>query len=516
MKLKERQKNNGITLIALVITIIVLLILVGVTIATLLGDNGVLTKATEAKNEQADATVEEAIKLAWNEYQMMLNEPTGEKSESGTKIASTSKVKIQGQEENYSSTPTMTFWQFLEEEKHYINEQGIINVETLIGETLSRGNGTDGKDVYKIEETENNGYVLVYCDENNNRKELSTFEPGDSDSLEETDPSLFGINDGWIYIKDWEGYYSNKKQWDIENVVIPSEINGEKVTTIGDYFMKNENGGFSNIKTIVIPEGVEKIGREAFYGLNVEKVTMPSSVTRIGDLAFAGCGDLSNITIPSSVTSVGGSAFDYCTSIESIIIPSSVTNMGQYVFYGWQSNQSICIEFSVNEIPDTWSEWWHKDCNALIVFEEELEYFTFAQEYLASKEREELEELILKTEEYPGTFEEFLTEIGMTREEWEQQASNEGVSYIDWLKGELYGVYSFSWVRVEYEVSKNGGAGKTLGELETIFAQQNDAQTFEEYLSNRNMTREQFEEEIKNQGFRTEEDYLKYHLYYPA
>ena len=66
MKFKEKQKNNGITLIALVITIIVLLILAGVTIATLLGDNGVLTKATEAKNEQADATVEEAIKLAWN------------------------------------------------------------------------------------------------------------------------------------------------------------------------------------------------------------------------------------------------------------------------------------------------------------------------------------------------------------------------------------------------------------------------------------------------------------------
>ena len=36
---KERLKNKGITLIALVITIIVLLILAGVTIATLTGDN---------------------------------------------------------------------------------------------------------------------------------------------------------------------------------------------------------------------------------------------------------------------------------------------------------------------------------------------------------------------------------------------------------------------------------------------------------------------------------------------
>ena len=46
MKKKGKQTNNGITLIALVITIIVLLILAGVTIATLTGENGILTKAT--------------------------------------------------------------------------------------------------------------------------------------------------------------------------------------------------------------------------------------------------------------------------------------------------------------------------------------------------------------------------------------------------------------------------------------------------------------------------------------
>ena len=70
MKNQMINTNNGITLIALVITIIVLLILAGVTIAMLMGDNGILTKATEAKNDQADATVEEAIALLWNEYQL--------------------------------------------------------------------------------------------------------------------------------------------------------------------------------------------------------------------------------------------------------------------------------------------------------------------------------------------------------------------------------------------------------------------------------------------------------------
>ena len=61
LNLKER---NGITLIALVITIIVLLILAGVTIATLTGDNGVLTKAESAKTETENASAEEKVKLA--------------------------------------------------------------------------------------------------------------------------------------------------------------------------------------------------------------------------------------------------------------------------------------------------------------------------------------------------------------------------------------------------------------------------------------------------------------------
>ncbi len=63
--LKERVNGkNGITLIALVITIIVLLILAGVTIATLTGDNGILTKAQSAKKVSTDAEIEEKVKLA--------------------------------------------------------------------------------------------------------------------------------------------------------------------------------------------------------------------------------------------------------------------------------------------------------------------------------------------------------------------------------------------------------------------------------------------------------------------
>lgn len=58
------NKNKGITLIALVITIIVLLILAGISIATLTGENGLLSKATTAKEETKKAEIREEIELA--------------------------------------------------------------------------------------------------------------------------------------------------------------------------------------------------------------------------------------------------------------------------------------------------------------------------------------------------------------------------------------------------------------------------------------------------------------------
>ncbi len=64
-RLKEELKygKKGITLISLVITIIVLLILAGVTIATLTGDNGILTKASKAKEKTQVASEDELRKL---------------------------------------------------------------------------------------------------------------------------------------------------------------------------------------------------------------------------------------------------------------------------------------------------------------------------------------------------------------------------------------------------------------------------------------------------------------------
>ena len=70
---KHKTKSKGITLIALVITIIVLLILAGVSIAMLTGDNGILTQARRAKEATETAAAEEAAQL-----EQLENEMTGE------------------------------------------------------------------------------------------------------------------------------------------------------------------------------------------------------------------------------------------------------------------------------------------------------------------------------------------------------------------------------------------------------------------------------------------------------
>ena len=66
----RKKEETGITLIALVITIIILLILAAVTIAALSGDNGILKNAGNAKIESRAATVEERVKV-WQAEEMI-------------------------------------------------------------------------------------------------------------------------------------------------------------------------------------------------------------------------------------------------------------------------------------------------------------------------------------------------------------------------------------------------------------------------------------------------------------
>ena len=78
---KLRQANKGITLIALVVTIVILLILATISINMLFGSNGLITKAQIAKNEMEVSTLKESLDMYYlnNSLEGKYEDPIGEK-----------------------------------------------------------------------------------------------------------------------------------------------------------------------------------------------------------------------------------------------------------------------------------------------------------------------------------------------------------------------------------------------------------------------------------------------------
>ena len=112
------------------------------------------------------------------------------------------------------------------------------------------------------------------------------------------------------------------------------------------------------VKDLVIPDDVTKIGKYAFSGCSsLSSIEIPNSVTSIGDFAFDGCSSLTSIEIPNSVTNIGYSAFNGCSSLSSIKIPNSVTSIGRYAFYGCSGLTSVTIGNSVTEIGSGAFSW---------------------------------------------------------------------------------------------------------------------------------------------------------------
>ena len=161
--MKEKTKQRGITLIALVITIIVLIILAGVAINTLVGENGIITQAQRARNETAQGQKEELGGLTSLEQQIDeatgktyitekgVNKPRlaeGMKAIKFTNPSESAKGEVQDSSENdtewydynskkwaNSQTEDGSMWVWIPRYAYKVNDNQTFDIKFLIGTT---------------------------------------------------------------------------------------------------------------------------------------------------------------------------------------------------------------------------------------------------------------------------------------------------------------------------------------------------------------------------------------------
>jgi len=143
------------------------------------------------------------------------------------------------------------------------------------------------------------------------------------------------------------------------DIVIPAEIDGKNVTSIGyEAFYK-----CVRLTTVKISDGVINIGTDTYdpytcdYGAfrgcyNLVSVKMPDSVTVIGNSTFAGCENLSDITLPRELIAIGEHAFAACDSLTDLVIPDGTTSIGYSAFWGCRNLTSLTIPSSVANIGE--------------------------------------------------------------------------------------------------------------------------------------------------------------------
>ena len=163
------------------------------------------------------------------------------------------------------------------------------------------------------------------------------YSSSDTESWSEYDYQI--LDDGTIEIIYYYGCD--------EVIIIPSEIDGRKVTGIKGFNLSNKE----NIKSITIPDGVTSIGDSAFSGCrSLTDITIPDSVTSIGCEAFYNCSSLTNITIPDGVTSIESETFYNCQSLSNIDISNSLISIGMDAFAHCKNLKNIKIPDSVTTI----------------------------------------------------------------------------------------------------------------------------------------------------------------------
>ncbi|EDS71376.1 hypothetical protein ANASTE_01075 [Anaerofustis stercorihominis DSM 17244] len=148
------------------------------------------------------------------------------------------------------------------------------------------------------------------------------------------------LQDGNIEI---ESYTGSEKE-----VVIPDEIDGKKVVSLGEYSFC-----WLDIEKITLNESLVKISRYTFTSLpNLKEVIFNKNLKEIGENAFVNCRGLTSVNIPQGVKRIGESAFSKCTSLENVNLSCSISTIEKYTFAGCVSLRNITMSDDITSIGD--------------------------------------------------------------------------------------------------------------------------------------------------------------------
>ena len=348
------KKEKGITLIALVVTIVVLLILAGVSISMLLGENGIITQASEAKKASIRGEEQEYVDLAnntaiQNSYLIRGNGVfTQEELEKElAQVSENREVVVKPNGNKYLIT-------FVESKNEFEIDRPIGSLtqedwDTILEEAKDdetiQGIGTDGTPVdmslWKYTEIEgginlSGGYKRFGCSWSENGY-LGDCPDG---KIVGFVPQYIRVNGKFQPVIGMESTFQDNKE-----IVYLPEI-PSTVTSIDSICYNSEN-----LKVASIPSTLEYIGSHAFAGCtNLNNVILAKGVKNIGERAFYGCENLSKINLPDTTEELGEQCFANCISLSEIYLPEGLKLMCES-FVGCESLTSI-------EIPSTLEEIW--------------------------------------------------------------------------------------------------------------------------------------------------------------
>ena len=114
----------------------------------------------------------------------------------------------------------------------------------------------------------------------------------------------------------------------------------------------NAFSGLGYLQQALLPDGIVRIGDNAFSSNALQSITIPASVSSIGNLAFYNRSRLSNVSFAegSQLKSIGTAAFSGCTALKEFIMPGTVTSLGNCAFYGCTAMEKIVFSDALTNI----------------------------------------------------------------------------------------------------------------------------------------------------------------------